>query len=279
MSLSPVTVDLHNHTLHSHAKDTAEAMAASAYANGMELFGFSEHSLRPEGYGYPKDYQPRLQAGFPSYIAEVLAEKERYAGRMEIFLALEMDYMPDEEAYARASVAAHPYEYVIGGLHFQGLWGFDHSAQDWEPLSDAACADIFARYYRDLKQMAETGLFQIAAHPDLVKLFRKQTFDAWIILPEARERVREAFAAMKKAGMAMEISSAALRKGLGEPYPGPVIMGIARDMGLPVSFGSDAHSVNDVAFGFDTLAEYAHGFGYTQSVFFRNKTMHVRPFA
>ena len=279
MLLSPVTVDLHSHSLHSHAKDTVAAMAASAFAKGMQVFGFSEHSLRPKGYCYPNDYQARLEAGFPSYIAEVAVEKERYAGRMDVLLALEMDYMPDEESYVREAIAAHPYEYVIGGLHFQGLWGFDHSIADWDSLSAAACVDIFIRYYQDLARMAETGLFQIAAHPDLVKLFRKQTFDVWIATPDAQERVREALTAIKKAGMAMEVSSAALRKGLGEPYPGPVIMDIARDLDMPITFGSDSHSVNDVAYGFDILAEYAHRFGYTQSVFFRNKEICFRPFA
>ncbi len=278
MSRPPIRVDLHSHTLHSHARDTVGAMAAAAHARGLAVFGFSEHSLRPSGYLYPVDYQAKLEAGFPAYVNEVLEEKERYRGRMEVLLALEMDYMPDEEAFARKSVAAHPYAYVIGGLHFQGLWGFDFAAADWEPLSDDICRGMFVRYYEDLKRMAETGLFQIAAHPDLIKLFRKAAFDAWIRTDAARECVRAALVAIRDRGMAMEISSAALRKGLGEPYPGPVIMELAREVGVPVSFGSDAHACNDVAFGFDTLAAYAHRFGYTGSAVFRDRTMELRPF-
>lgn len=273
-----ISVDLHSHTLHSHARDSVEAMAASAFARGMEIFGFSEHSLRPEGYVYPNDYQPRLEAGFASYLAEVAAERERYAGRMRILLALELDYMAGEESYARAAAAAEPYDYVIGGLHFLGTWGFDYSPSDWQDLSDDACFGHFFRYYRDLKALAETGLFQIAAHPDLIKLFRKETFAAWIKTPEAQHAARDALAAMKKHGTVMEISSAALRKGLGEPYPGREIMALARDLELPVSFGSDAHAVGDVACGFDILAAYASEFGYTQSAVFENRVMHLRPF-
>ena len=151
----PVTVDLHSHTHHSHAKDTVTAMAASAHGRGMAIFGFSEHSLRPAGYVYPSDYQARLAAGFPSYIREVLAERDRYKGEMEVLLSLEMDYMPAEEDYARAAVSAQPYDYVIGGLHYQGYWGFDFTADDWSPLSDAACAGKFFRYYEDLARMAD----------------------------------------------------------------------------------------------------------------------------
>ena len=123
------------------------------------------------------------------------------------------------------------------------------------------------------------GLFQIAGHPDLVKLFRKRTFDAWIETPAAREVVRETLAAMKANSVAMEVSSAAIRKGLGEPYPGPVIMRLAREIDLPIVFGSDTHAVADVAYGLDDLATYARQFGYTRSAYFRDGSMHLRAFA
>jgi len=275
----PVTVDLHSHTSHSHARDTVETMAAAAFARGMDVFGFSEHSPRPAAYGYPSDYQEKLTVGFPSYVAEVLAEKERYKGRMDVLLALEMDYMPAEAAFARESVAAYPYEYVIGSVHFQGLWGFDFAAADWASLSEPARAEAFARYYRDQQDMAQTGLFQIAGHPDLIKLFCKDSFHAWIKTPDARACVRETLVAMKENGMAMEVSSAALRKGLGEPYPCPPIMRMAFDLDLPITFGSDTHSTADVAFGLDELAEYARSFGYTEHALFRDKTMQFRKIA
>lgn len=274
----PIIVDLHNHTLHSHAKDTTEDMAASAFAKGMAVFGMSEHSLRPEGYVYADDYQPKLAAGFSSYIAEVMEVRERYKGRMDVLLGLEMDFMPAETAYAAESVAQYPYEYVIGGLHFQGRWGFDGPAGDWDPLGDDQVRAAFVRYYQDLTAMANTGLFQIAAHPDLIKLHRKQAFDAWLETPESKEIITVALKAMKDGGMAMEISSAGIRKGLGEPYPGPAIMAIARDLQLPVSFGSDAHRAEDVAYAFDTLADYARRFGYSRSAVFKNRTMSLRAF-
>jgi histidinol-phosphatase (PHP family) len=273
-----ITADLHSHTLYSHARDSTAAMCAAALARGMAVFGLSEHSLRPAGYSYPTDYQARLEAGFPEYIREVGAQQALYKGRMRVLLALELDYIPAEEAYAREVCAAHPYDYVIGGLHFQGLWGFDYAAGDWAGLSEAACAGHFTRYYQDLERMAETGLFQIAAHPDLVKLFRADTFRRWLEGDEAQERVRAALAAMKKNGMAMELSSAAIRKGLGEPYPGPLIMEIAAGLKLPIAFGSDAHAAGQVAFAFDQLAAYARRFGYSESVWFARRVMRKRPF-
>ena len=274
-----VLVDLHTHTLHSHAKDTVEAMAASAHAKGLAIYGLSEHSPRPCEYAYPADYREKLETGFLSYITDALEMKKQYQGKMEVLLALEMDFFPKETALAKDSATNHPYDYVIGGLHFLGHWGFDYTASDWADLSDAACIEHFVSYYHTLALMAETGLFQIAAHPDLVKLFRKETFAAWVATSEAGIHVRAALTAMKKAGMAMEISSAALRKGLGEPYPCRELMAIARDIALPVSFASDAHTAADVAYRFDALAAYAREYGYTESAVFRRRVMDMQAFA
>ena len=274
-----IFTDQHSHTLHSHAKDTVSAMAAAAFAKGLKVFGFSEHSPRPQDYNYPNDYRDRLSAEFPIFVTDVLAAKEQYKGRMDVLLGLEMDYIPAEEAFVRESVEAYPYEYVIGSVHFQGLWGFDCAATDWESLSETTRREMFIRYYRDQKRMAETGLFHIAGHPDLIKLFCKPSFTSWIQTLDAQNIVRETLAAFKANHMGMEVSSAAIRKGLGEPYPGPVIMQLAKEIDLPLVFGSDSHCVADVAFGLDDLAAYAEQFGYTQSAFFSNRTMHMIPFA
>lgn len=274
-----ITVDLHSHTSHSHATDSVAAMAASAFEKGLAIFGLSEHSLRPEGYRYARnDYQPRLAAGFAGYISEVRVEQARYAGRMRVLLGLELDYFPAEEAFARAAAEEYSYDYIIGGLHFQGTRSFDGGPEDWDGLTGEACHPRFVRYYEDLARMAGTGLFQIAAHPDLIKLYRPAEFHAWLEKPEALENVATALRAIQTAGMAMEVSSAGLRKGLGEPYPAAPLMRLAASMNVPISFGSDSHAVGDVAGDFDRLAEYARSFGYTQSVWFAEKTMHTRPF-
>lgn len=70
--------------------------------------------------------------------------------------------------------------------------------------------------------------------------------------------------------MAMEISSAGIRKPCREIYPCATIMRMASDLKLPVTFASDAHTTEDVAYGFPRLATYAKAFGFTKSVVFDN---------
>ena len=83
--------------------------------------------------------------------------------------------------------------------------------------------------------------------------------------------------ALRDAGMAMELSSAGLRKACREIYPAPPIMALAAELGLPVSFASDAHGVDDVAHGFARLASYAKAFGFREHVFFDKGRMTTLP--
>jgi histidinol-phosphatase (PHP family) len=262
----PIVADVHMHTSHSHGQNTTAEMFRAAKGKGLKIIGFSEHSPRPEGYAYPMDYQAALVAGFPDYVREVqdIAQAAKGDG-LEVALGLEVDYIPGQEAFADALRKAHPFDYIIGGLHFQGSWGFDFAASDWDAMDREARYRAYARYYDDLAAMCRTGMFHIAAHPDLIKIFSVETFREWLDTPEAMPLVRKALSAMKDSGVIMEISSAGLRKPCQEIYPGPRIMQVAAELELPVSFASDAHCVNTPAYAFDALARYAASFGFDHS--------------
>ena len=70
---------------------------------------------------------------------------------------------------------------------------------------------LYERYYRTMKVMAESRLFNIVAHPDLIKIFSVDDFRRWLSLPASMDLVGDALTAVRDAGMAMEISSAGLR--------------------------------------------------------------------
>ncbi len=266
--------DLHTHTSHSHAKNSVAEMFAAAQKKGLKFFGFSEHSPRPAGYSYPEDYQEKLAPGFAAYVREVLALKAARPQKAEAptpLLGMELDFFPAELAFARELCNAYPFDYVIGGLHFQQVWGFDFAPEDWQGRSESECFAIYDKYYQDMATMCATGLFNIAAHPDLIKIFSREVFTRWLGQSAAQNRVRAALEAMKASNTALEISSAGLRKPCREIYPGPEIMRAAAALGLPVVLSSDAHNTEDVAFAFDQLEAYARSFGYTSSLVFVNR--------
>lgn len=275
----PIIADLHSHTRHSHGQASVEAMYLAAQKAGLRIFGYSEHSPRPAGYSYPSDYQDKLNNGFNAYLEEVqiMAERGRAEG-LQVLLGLEIDYIPGQEAYAAALSARHPFDYIIGGLHYQGTWGFDFTPDDWTALSREQRFAVYARYYDDLAAMCRCGLFHIAAHPDLIKLFSVEDFNLWLDTGAAVECIGKTLRTIRDNNMIMEVSSAGLRKPCKEIYPGPKIMAIAADLALPISFGSDAHCVNTPAYAFDRLARYAASFGYRESMVVEKGRFRALPF-
>jgi len=275
-----IPADVHMHTHHSHGVASTAAMFHSACSRGLKIIGFSEHSPRPEGYAYPSDYQDKLKKQLPQYVQEVRELAQNSAGDgITVLLGLEIDYIPGQEEYIFQLSKAYPFDYIIGGLHFQKTWGFDFSADDWEPMSRDERFNTYAAYYRDMATMCETRHYHIAAHPDLVKIFTVDTFKDWLETEEAMPLIKNALSAMKENGVLMEISSAGLRKPCREIYPCSKIMELAAEMELPISFASDAHCENTPAYAFDQLARYADRFGYDHSYVIIKGTPAKIPFA
>lgn len=274
-----IRVDLHTHTNHSHARDSVRQMFEAGQAKGLKVQGFSEHSPRPLGYDYPVEYRDHLSATFEDYIAEVRELKAEQAPRgITVLLGLEVDWLEDELPYIRDMISAHEYDYLIAGIHFLGTWGFDASADDWAPLSFEEKCALYERYYRTMTRMAETRLFHIVAHPDLIKIFSVDDFDRWLDCPGSMELVRTALTAVRDAGMAMEISIAGTRKPCREIYPGPRILRLARELGLSITFASDSHATEQVAWNFEELARYAAAEGWTESLVFSREGVKTMPF-
>lgn len=274
-----IRVDLHTHTSCSHGRNTVREMFEAGRAKGLVVQGFSEHSPRPLGYDYPSEYRDKLAASYPAYVREVreLAAEGEKTG-VTVLLGMEQDWLEDEPDFMREVAASYPFDYVIGGIHFLGAWGFDWSAEEWASFSPAELADLYVRYYRTMKRMAESGLFRIVAHPDLIKIFTVDAFRAWLARPGSLDVVRDALVAVRDAGMAMEISSAGLRKPCREIYPGPAILRLAADLRVSITFASDSHCVADVAASFDELARCASGAGYTESLVFQGGDVRRFPF-
>lgn len=284
-SVSPTLADLHCHTTHSHGLDHAPAMLAAGRAAGLAVLGFTEHSPRPASHRYPADeFADRVAARFPAYVAEALALREAPAppdspAPPRVLLGVEWDYLPETEADCAAFLAAHPLDYALGGVHFVGTWGFDYAPADWDALDEDATQAVYGDYYALAARMAATGLFQMAAHLDLVKLFSVERHRRWLAAADGKRAVETALAALAAAGMVLEISSAGLRKPCKEIYPGPAILKLARAMDLPIALSSDAHAASQVAFQFPLLAETAQAHGWTGQTIATRRGKEFLPFA
>ena len=103
---------------------------------------------------------------------------------------------------------------------------------------------------------AESGLFDVLAHVDLAKIFGLRAPDS------VARRVDELVECVAAAGVAIECSTAGLRKPVGELYPDPDLLARFQAAGVPVTLSSDAHRPEDVGRDYSTAVAALRGAGY-----------------
>ncbi len=250
-------IDIHNHTTRcNHATGTVTEYIERAIELGIEIYGFSEHA--------PMDFDEGYRVSFEDmgdYERDVLDAREKYRGQIDIRLGYEVDWLPGhmDERVLKANV-----DYLIGSVHFLDKWGFDNPEfiGEWE---NRDVLEVWEDYFEAIKEMADSGLFDIVGHIDLIKLFgHKPDTD---IIPI----VRPALEAIQRSGMALEINTAGLRKKANEIYPSQEILQEAYRLDIPITFGSDAHAISQVGAGLDEAYKLARSVGYTQCVTFQNR--------
>ncbi len=250
-------VDLHNHTpLCKHAVGEPEEFVKRALEAGVEYFGFSDHA--------PMEFDKRYRMDFSQmkdYEEEIKRLREKYKGKMEILLGYEVDFI---EEYIDDRILKADTDYLIGSVHFLNGWGFDNPEFIGE-YKNKDIDKIWEEYFYAVERMAKSGLFQIVGHIDLIKVFNfKPKKDVRVI-------AKNAIKAVKKAGMAVELNVAGYRKPVKELYPSEEILEMLKEYDIPVTFGSDAHKIEDIGFMSDEAESKAKEFGYDKCVIFRNK--------
>ncbi len=192
---------------------------------------------------------------FADYVGEVLELKAAFPGF--VLLGIEADYRPHTVAEVRSLLESQPFDYVIGSVHHLGDWGFDDPRQ-MEGYSSRDIDDVWLEYFELVGEAAESGLFTVLGHLDLVKKFGYRPTRAldveldWLL------------GRISRAGVAIEINTAGLHKPVKEAYPSPAILRKLRAADIPITFGSDAHRPEEVGRDFDHAVDLARTAGYEE---------------
>src|SRR5215467_8293880 len=148
-----------------HAVGEPTELAAQAVKLGFKEIGFSDHNPMPrDGF----DDWRMLASDLDTYVAKVEQARKDHPG-LVIKLALEVDYIPGYENWVRDLAARHPWDYFIGSVHYVSPeWAVDNPSQlaQWKRHDPF---EVWTMYFERLAQAAESGLFEIIGHADLVK--------------------------------------------------------------------------------------------------------------
>jgi len=246
-----------------HRVEAVEPYVDSARAAGVDEICFTEHVyyFRQTRPLWEVPYQiERCVYDIEPYVDAVLEAKRR---GLPVKLGLEVDYARGREEESRVLLEPYPWDYLLGSIHFiEGL------GVDGEPrLIDTVGVDAaWQRYFDELAAAAGSGLFDSLSHPDLVKVYGRR--------PDReleKELHEQAAVAIAASGVAVEVSTAGLRKPVGELYPDPHFLEVCRQRGVPVTVASDAHGPSLVGRDFDLARALLRSAGYDTITLFERR--------
>ncbi len=252
-------VDLHNHTaLCNHATGTTEEYIKRAIELKIDLFGFSEHAPM----NFDEKYRLKLEDK-EYYENDVLFLKEKYKNDIEILLGYEVDYLKGD--YILHEVINSKVDYLIGSVHFiNDGWGFDNPEFIGQ-YKNKDIDTIWEDYFEAITNMIKSSKFDIVGHLDLIKVFK------FLPKKDIKSIAKVALTQIKKSNMVVEINSAGYRKPIGEQYPSKALLELCFELNIPITFSSDAHSVDQVGLNYEKSRALAKEIGYTKCTYFQQR--------
>lgn len=258
-------VDYHLHTERcGHACGTMAEYLATARMLGLSEIGFADHVPM---YWLPeqqRDANNAMAMGQLAHYIEDVKLLQQQTSDVKIKLGLEVDYIPGWEEQAAKVIKSLPLDYVLGSIHFLEGWGFDNPAYlnqyaQWDIM------ELYQSYFHQLCQAASSGLFDVMAHPDLIKKFNYYPDKD---LTHLYQQVAQAFA---ESGVCVEINTAGLRVPAQELYPAPALLQWFYRCKVPITLGSDAHTPHQVGQGLQQAVKLIKNVGYQQVVVFNQR--------
>ncbi len=192
---------------------------------------------------------------------------------VELRLGIEIDFVPGAEERMDRDGSALPYDYVIGSVHRVTGEEIDHP-EHREIYEKMETYELYEAYYKNVREAALSGRFEILGHPDLIKIFR--TFPDRDITPMLEETAD----AIAESGVVVDVNAAGLRKPIGEVYPSRQFLEMFHRRGVPIVLSSDAHAADQVAMGYEKSMKLVHDVGYREVVTFKDRergTLSLRP--
>jgi histidinol-phosphatase (PHP family) len=241
----------------------------AASERGVSELGVSEHIYRftqaLDVWEHPfwREYAHDDLESYCAFISE----------QTDLRLGIEADFVPGTEDRMANLLSAHNFDYVVGSVHF-----LSDQAVDMEPYGiwdgSQSPERIWRRYFEMLGEAARSGLFDILAHPDLVKVWGRER-----PLPEGdlRHYYELAIDGIAQSGIAIEVSTAGLRKRAGEIYPAPAFLEMCLQAGNQIALSSDAHCPEDIGADYQQALELLQSFGVSELCVFEGRERRSEP--
>jgi histidinol-phosphatase (PHP family) len=248
----------------------AERYRDAASARGIAELGVSEHIHR---------FQQALDVWeHPFWRQSAVDDIDAYVGfvreETDLRLGIEADFIPGREDRTANLLEARDWDYVVGSVHFLADLAVDMEEYDvWKGLGGDP-ERVWRRYFETLGEAARSGLFDILAHPDLVKVWGADRPRPDGDLRRFYDLAMEGIAETRPA---IEVSTAGLRKPAGEIYPAAGFLEMALDAGCSVALSSDAHVPEHIGHAYDQALAFLNDLGVNELCVFDRRERRLEP--
>ena len=250
-------------------RENAERYREVASERGVEALGVSEHVHR---------FRQALTVwDHPFWRENATDDLDEYCEfvreETDLSLGIEADFVFGREDRMANLLEAREWDYVIGSVHFLRDEAVDMRG-DWDVWRSADPEKVWKRYFETLGEAARSGLFDVLAHPDLVKVWGAEA-------PQPSGDLRRfydiAMDGIAESDVAIEVSTAGLRKAVGEIYPARPFLEMCLEAGRPIALSSDAHTPNDLAYRYDDALELLESVGVDEIAVFERRERRMEP--
>lgn len=271
---------------HSHTEfcphgsgDDVELMIQKAIKFGFSEYSITEHAPLPPDFKH--DYAGAMTGlteasmalnDLPAYFKKCQQLQAKYRGQIKINIGFELDFLPTQVAWTRdfwAEYGPQTQDNVLS-IHFmQGaaakFWCVDDTTADFKKgLLDPQNGDaqaLYSQYLQALLVAVQTDLGPHApirlGHMTLIKKFQE-----YFNLPTKFNAtnlalVDQLFASLKQRHFSLDLNTAGLYKPYcNETYPYSDLILRAQAAGIPLIYGSDAHSIAEVGHAYHQIEKF-----------------------
>lgn len=244
--------NLHTHSVFCDGTAKPEEYVQKAIELGFHTLGFSSHAPVP----FENSFSLKEEK-YDEYTATIRELKKRFKENINIFLSLEIDFIPGITKYFEEFVKEGNLNYTIGGIHLvrnkekQRLWFIDGSKSE---VYDYGLTKIFngnirkgvETFYYQTQEMVATQKPDIIAHLDKIKMHNKDRYfseeESWY-----KDLVWKTLKMISESNCIIEVNTRGLYKKRSDTtFPGPAILEQIHHLGIPITLSSDAHKPEEL---------------------------------
>jgi histidinol-phosphatase (PHP family) len=277
-----VNFNFHQHSLFSDGKESCDLFIKKGIELGFCCMGFSEHSPLPFN-----TYFSMKQEKVKDYVNEINILKGKYKGKINIFISMELDYVPQSSENFSYWNELCKLDYTIGAVHLikadnsDELWfidGPDRNVYDkgLMQLFDNNAKKAVKTYFYQINNMLESQDIDIIAHLDKIKMHNENRFftedEKWY-----RQLVNETISLIKEKDVIVEINTRGIYKNkTNKLFPDDYTLKKVIEKNIPVVISSDAHKSEELNLHFDQTLKKIKQLGVKSIMFFNNNGWHEK---